>query len=151
MIKLYPGPPMWWKRLLYAMIIGSMGANVFIGQIQSGLLKKISSLTTNIELMMPSVSKAGKIVRKTMPLLESVEAIAGGQSDERWGGGDGKIERALSVVEEINLINRELVVRLDAVLLFIRIASLSIWISTVFAVLWMANDLRFGRCQINCL
>lgn len=158
--RLYPGN-IWFKRIGYLLLVYGIGLNFFIGNVQDKVIIKIQEKTKEIS------ANNDEVIDHNFPDLSSIE-IQRGSNAEYWynrlrNGLTSLGFKVISVDEynrivlasrSINTASEQInshIFTIDYLVDFfakiIKITSNLIWISIIWALIWLYFDIRKGNVR----
>lgn len=159
--KLYPGQ-IWVKRFGYLLLVYSIGINCFVGTIQNKVIEMIDEKTNQIETSNMLLSQ------NKFPNLEmiKIEKDSNIESLFKWfrklaSNIDYEIitvDRINEIADISNKVNTEsqkisiyiskIKSLLDVFLKVIQITSNIIWLSIIWAIIWLYFDIQKGKAKV---
>jgi len=156
--KFYPGST-WIKRTGFLLLTCTVGANIFLNEVQELLLIKSEEILTDAQLLTKPVAvEAEKIKQNVVPILRWIEYLNYGptieEGVERFFGVKLGIPRSETVVTTMNKVqefDRKLTKHTPLFQLaaqVIRWTSILIWLPVLFIALpWLMLDLLLGEAR----
>lgn len=159
--RFYPGN-IWFKRLGYLLLVYGIGLNCFIGTIQNKIIHNIEEKTNEIE------SSNILLAENKFPNLDFIKMEKGStlHSVFEWGRRKAKelgynniitIDRINEIAEISNKVDTEskkikdhisdIKKLLNLILTVIKITSNFVWISIIWALIWLFFDIKKGNAK----
>lgn len=158
--RLYPGS-IWFKRFGYLLLIYSIGTNCFFGKIQNMILDEIEHKTNQIEST-NKLLKAKQFPDLSILKIEKGSVVETAYNKFRYGvdilGYKIITVDRLNEIADINkMIEREskeitshidiIKESLEIILKVITITSNLIWLSIIWALIWLYFDIKKGNAK----
>jgi len=158
--RLYPGN-IWFKRIGYLLLVYGIGLNFFVGNVQDKVITKIQEKTSEIQ------ANNDEVIDHNFPDLSAIE-IETGSNAEYWYNrlrnglknlgfeviSVDEYNRIVLASRSINVASEQInshIFTIDYLVDFfaqiIKITSNLIWISIIWALIWLYFDIRKGNVR----
>lgn len=149
-LKIYPGPPMWSKRLAHTIVLGAIGFNLWLGEVQNYLLGQSRQIVESIDPYLPTATTfAAAIEGAAIPVLEKLETSKLGWMSTQYdlpSSTDLKLQ-----VDNINELEKTCIaykVSFNVAQKIIWWSNILMWVPIIFSGCWLFQDIKLGKYKI---
>lgn len=146
MIRLYPGPSIWWKRIWHTIVLSSIGMNLFLNTLQNRMWDEARQMADDVYAILPEASLIRDASLLTVPFLKAVEATS--LKKTQFGKAlpnSANVRSNATAVERLSVINNDLLLGLSLMADVIRLFSIFMWFPILMSLIWLIQDYKKGK------